>query len=104
MSRAMEWTDERLYELAECVSRMTWRQVSAEYQMSEEWMKAIYRRYQWRVKKGVFSHWTPFRLMNLYLERQRGASVDALAQSYKVNVLEITRHLGEAKRLVEGQP
>ena len=103
MSARKQWTDAQLYDLSGCVERrMTWTQIAAEYQMSVKWVRRVYHAYLHRVTKDTFKHWTPPRLMNLYLERKRGAGVDTLAEQYQSNPMEIHKLLGEARRLVEG--
>lgn len=102
MSRK-QWTDAQLYDLAGCVARrMTWTQIASEYQMSIKWVQRVYREYLHRMEKGTFSLWTPMRLMNLYLDRKRGASLTGLAQRYQASELVVHQKLGEARRLVEG--
>ncbi|GAB2806532.1 hypothetical protein GCM10027276_04080 [Comamonas piscis] len=103
MTRSKEWNDAQLYELAGCVARrMTWAQIADEYQVSIPWVRQVYKQYLHRQTKGTFCHWTPMKTMNMYLDRQRGASVSTLAHNYRCNVLVVMQKLGYARRLVEG--
>lgn len=104
MSRMKEWTDAQLYELAGCVERrMTWAQIAEEYQISIPWAKQVYKYYQHRQAKGTFTHWTPMRIMNMYLDHKRGAGASTLAHNYKSNVMVVMQKLGYARRLVKGE-
>lgn len=101
MGRHDGWSHAQLVELAQAVERgVSWHKLSAEYQMTENWLRERYRKYRHLRKAGKLNHLSPFDQMNLYLDWVRGMATPVLSATYRISPEQVQQQIFRAQELL----